>query len=82
MLTNFGGIFAIVKSFFGAISNFINSKVVKAKFMRSLFFYSKPEQNCPKFKIKLGDSYMSTKIARFRTLKLRFYNFFRETPND
>ena len=49
--------------------------------MRSLFFAKKPEHLRPKFKIKLGNCFMSTKIGDFRTLKLKFYNLFKKSAN-
>ena len=37
-LAGFGGMFAILKAFFGFLTEFINEKVIKAKFIRSLYF--------------------------------------------
>ena len=80
-LSEFGGIFAIIRAFFGYLAMFINEKVIKAKFVRSLYFAKKPKHQQPKFHIKLGHCFMSQKINKYRTLRTKFYNLFRKSAN-
>ena len=49
MLSDFGGLLGLVLVIFELISKFINEKIIKAKFIRSLFYVKKPPQLQPKF---------------------------------
>jgi hypothetical protein len=43
LLANLGGIFAGIIAVFKVAGKFINEKVIKAKFIRSLFYVRKPD---------------------------------------
>ena len=42
MLSDFGGLLGLVLVVFELIAKFINERVIKAKFIRSLFYVKKP----------------------------------------
>ena len=58
LAADFGGLLGLVFVVFELIAEFINEKVIKAKFIRSLFYVKKPLIMLPKFKVNLGESYL------------------------
>jgi len=67
---------------FEVIAEFINEKVLKAKFIRSLFYVKKPSKMHPKFKLNLGESYLHKKLGSYDTVKVKFYNCWRKKANS
>ena len=49
LLADFGGLIGVVIIIFNLVVKFINEKVIKAKFIRSLFFVKKPSTMIPRF---------------------------------
>ena len=82
LLANLGGIYAGIMVVFKVLAKFINEKVIKAKFIRSLFYVRKPNSMVPKFKVNLGESYLHNKLQSFTIIKVRFYNCFRSKANS
>ena len=56
MLSDFGGMLSVVLVVFMVGGKEINERVVRAKFIRSLFYIKKP--SVPKFYVKLGECYL------------------------
>ena len=81
MLADFGGLLGLIIVVFEVIAEFINEKVIKAKFIRSLFYVKKPAHMLPKFKVNLGESYLHKKLGNFSIVKVKFYNCIRSKPN-
>jgi hypothetical protein len=82
MTSDFGGLLGVVLVVFDLLAKFINEKVIKAKFIRSLFFVKKPAILIPKFKVNIGESYLHKKLSSFSIVKVRFYNCFRSRANS
>ena len=49
LLSDIGGLLGFFIVMFNIVAKFINEKVIKAKFIRSLFFVKKPSVMIPKF---------------------------------
>ena len=82
MLSDFGGLVGLVIVVFEFLAEKINEMVIKAKFIRSLFYVKKPESMKAKFKINLGDSYLHNKLGSFDIVKSRWYNFLWSKANS
>ena len=82
MLSDFGGLLGLVIVAFEFLAEFINEKVIKAKFIRSLFYVKKAADLQPKFKVNLGDSFLHKKLGSYSTVKVKIYNFFWKRPNS
>ena len=82
MLSDFGGLLGLVIVVFEFLAEKINEGVIKAKFIRSLFYVKKPESMKAKFKINLGDSYLHNKLGSFSIVKVRCYNCLRSGANS
>ena len=51
LLAAFGGMLSIITTVFKVIASFVNEKVMKAKFIRSLYFIEKPKTSNKAFNI-------------------------------
>ena len=56
--------------------------LLKAKFIRSLFYVKKPSKMHPKFKLNLGETYLHKKLGSYDTVKVKFYNCWRKKANS
>jgi hypothetical protein len=82
LASNFGGLLGLVIVVFEIIAEYINERVMKAKFIRSLFFIKKPKDLLPKFMVNMGESYLHKKLGSYSTVKVKFYNCFFSRANS
>lgn len=81
VLSNIGGFFAVIESFFGVLALWINEKTITAKFIRSLYFIDKPEKLKRKLYASKG-KHGYAGINDIMIIKSRFYNAFWRKPNS
>ena len=81
MLAEFGGLLGLLIVVFELMAELINEKVIKAKFIRSLFYVKKPSSMLPKFRVNFEESYLHRKLGNYSIVKIRFYNCIRKKPD-
>ena len=54
------------------LAGYINSKVLMAKFIRSMYFLKKPKELMPAINLAGKDNF----IAKLMTIKVDFFNYF------
>jgi hypothetical protein len=82
MLSDFGGLLGLVIVVFEFAAEKINEGVIKAKFIRSLFYVKKPTSMQPKFKVNFQESYLHNKLGNFSIVKVRCYNCLKGKANS
>jgi hypothetical protein len=81
VLSNIGGLYHVIVSFFGVLAWWINEYTISAKYIRSLYFIHKPHELKRKLFYKFqGEGYQS--INDIMTIKTRFYNRFWKKANS
>jgi hypothetical protein len=80
LLSNIGGLFSVICSFFGIPAMWINERTIIAKYIRSLYYINKPEEMKKKlFQKKKEGGYSG--INNYMVIRSRFYNYFWKKPN-
>ena len=81
MLSDFGGLLGLIIVAFEFLAEFLNEKVIKAKFIRSLFYVKKASNLLPKFKVNLGDTYLHKKLGSYSPVMVKAHNMWFKRPN-